>query len=164
MQRGTSLLWAIAVLTSCGPPGTDSKVAAPLDVPEAPASVSHCYLQITQCPPVIVGTDTFKGKLDSLYIRLDILGELANGSYHGLHSNNERKAGSFTGTLENGVVTALYTSTTEGVPIKEEILFKVEPSGLRVATGEMVQSEGIRLFKNKGMAQFGTLVPEVPCK
>ena len=71
--------------------------------------------------------------------------------------------GTFTGTLENGVVTALYTYSSEGETAKQEILFKLAEGGLRIGNGELVQDQGVWLFKDKGQAEYGDAIPEVPC-
>lgn len=158
-----SFLIASILLMACDDSGPAANDAAGLKIKEAPVNVSHCYLQVTTSPPVVSGTDTFPGTTDSLYVRLDILGELVNGVYNWLPGEKDSKTGSFTGTLENGTVTALYTYDAEGMTAKEEVLFKVEDSGLRIGTGELVESQGVWLFKDKSQAGFGTLVPEAPC-
>lgn len=158
-----SLLSACILLVACGTPDPATKDTAHANTQEKPVNVSHCYLQVTKAPPVVVDADTFPGTPDSLYVRLDILGELVNGVYNWLPGEKDSKTGSFTGTLENGTVTALYTYDSEGMTAKEEVLFKVESAGLRIGTGELVESEGVWLFKDKSKASYGDPVPEVPC-
>lgn len=162
IQPGAYLLSAFLLLVACGSPGPATKDTAS-NAKEELVNESHCYLQVTKTPSAVVGTDTFPGTPDSLYVRLDILGELVNGVYDWLPGEKDSKTGSFTGTLENGTVTALYTYDAEGMTAKEEVLFKVDDGGLRIGTGELMESEGVWLFKDKGLAVFGKPIPEVPC-
>ncbi len=155
-------LGAILLLAACDPPHDAG--LGPYPVKEQPANGSRCYLRRTLNPPMIADADTFPGTPDSLYIRLDVVGELANGVYDWIPGEKDSKTGTFTGTLENGLVTALYTYEAEGMTAKEEVLFKIEPDGLRIGSGELMESEGIWLFKDKSKAEFGPLVQAVACK
>lgn len=129
-----------------------------------PVLGSHCYLQVTQGASRAEGKDTIAGPVDSLYIKMDVLGELVNGEYKWLPQEKDRKTGTFTGTLEDGIATVLLTYSAEGTSAREELLLKPEANGVRVGSGQMVESEGVWLFKDKSQAVFGELVPEVPCK
>lgn len=162
-RPSTSALSACILLMACGTPDPPTKGTTPANTKEAQVNVSHCYLQVTQHPPFVVDADTFPSTPDSLYIRLDLLGELANGVYNWLPGEKDSKTGSFTGSFENGIVTALYTYTAEGMTAKEEVLFQLEGNGLRIGTGELVESEGVWLFKDRSLAVYGNPLPEVPC-
>lgn len=161
----TPVLASIALLAACGQsedPAARGSIAAATQ--GQPVMVSHCYLQVTKGAPRMEGNDTIPGTVDSLYIRLDILGELANGVYNWLPGEKDRMTGTFQGSIEDSVITALYSYSAEGQTQKQEVLFKMGPGGLRIATGELVLSEGVNLFKDKSKCSFGEPVPEVPCK
>jgi len=160
-RKYAGLFYATILLTACGQPGRP-----PAEITDAGNAKpeTHCYLRVTKNPPFVVDADTFPSTPDSLYIRLDILGELVNGVFNWLPGEQDPRTGTFTGTLEKGSVTAVYTYTTEDMTAKEEVLFNVAPGGLRVGTGELVESEGVWLFKDKSQATFGEPIPEVPCK
>ena len=165
MVRHIAFIAATSLLLgSCGQPESTGRAAGENTVTSHPENESHCYLQVTKGAPAVHGTDTIPGAVDTLSIKLDVLGELANGTYNWHPQEKDRKSGSFTGTLENGTVTALLTYTAEGITAKEEVLFKLETGGLRVGTGQLVQSEGVWLFKDKSQVSYGNPLREVPCK
>ncbi len=155
-------LAATLLMLACGPGKTGAGDDG-ADIPEIPENRSHCYLLVSRGAPLVNDTGLAPGAVDTLYIRMDVLGELVNGTFNWLPQEKDSKRGSFKGTLENGVVTALYTYKAEGVAAKEEVLFKLVDGGLRVGHGELVLDQGVWLFKDKGHAQYGDLVPEVDC-
>ena len=155
----------MAVLLACGQPDApSSRYNVDLSAKDEPEMESHCYLQVTKGEPRIEGSDTIPGTVDSLYIRLDILGELANGVYNWLPGEKDRMTGSFQGSIDDDLVTAVYTYSAEGRTAKQEVLFKVEDGQLSVAIGAMETSEGVTLFKDKSQVTYGEPIPEVNCK
>ncbi|HQV37459.1 MAG: hypothetical protein IPL81_05430 [Flavobacteriales bacterium] len=155
----------IALLAGCGQPEQpSSRYDIDANAQGEPEMETHCYLQVAQGAPRIEGRDTIPGPVDSLYIRLDILGELANGVYNWLPEEKDHMIGSFQGSIDGDEVTAVYTYTAEGATGKQEVLFKVEDGQLRVATGEMETSEGVILFKDKSQVTYGEPIPKVDCK
>jgi hypothetical protein len=132
-------------------------------LPEQAPTVSRCFLQVTAGDPIVVDGDTLERPVDSLMVHLDITGELVNGEYNWLPQEKDQMTGSFTGTLENGVVTALYTYAAEGMTGKQEVLFKLAEDGLHVGSGDMVVAQGISVFKDKSKVEYSPAVPEVPC-
>lgn len=160
-----TVMVAIALLAGCGQPEEpSSRYNIDANAKGDPEMESHCYLQVTKGEPRIEGSDTIPGTVDSLYIRLDILGELANGVYNWLPGEKDRMTGSFQGSIDDDVVTAVYTYTAEGRTAKQEVLFQVEDGQLSVATGAMETSEGVTLFKDKSQVTYGAAIPEVDCK
>lgn len=129
----------------------------------ASAGSAQCFLQAAPGSPIVLDGDTLEQAWDTLYIRMDVLGELVNGVYNQLPYEQDPTTGTFTGTLENGVVTALYTYTTEGMETRQEVLFKLVDGGLRIGQGELVEREGAWVFKDKGQAEYGPVVPQAEC-
>jgi hypothetical protein len=103
------------------------------------------------------------GAVDSMWLKVNVLGDLVNGTYRWQPQEKDAKMGSFTGTLENGTITALLSYEAEGRPGQEEMVMKVDSGGLRIGSGERVEEQGIWLFKDKGALAFGPLVPETTC-
>lgn len=159
MRRARTLPWALALLLGACQQG--GPAASDPDTPVQPTP--HCYLLVTQGAPEMDGTDLAPGLVDSLYIRMDVLGELVNGVYNWLPQEKDAMTGTFTGTLENGLVTAVYSYTAEGMTARQEVLFKLEENGLRTGHGELVELEEVWVFKDRSLAEFGDLVPEVDC-
>ncbi len=165
IRRFAPFVALVLLLAACGQTGPETKGGGKVTGPtEQPVNETHCYLQVTHGAPVVRDTGLAPGPVDSLYIRLDILGELVNGAYNWLPAEKDAMTGTFTGTLENGVVTALYTYRAEGAMAKQEILFKLVDRGLLVGSGDLVQDQGVWLFKDKSKAEYGEAVPEVDCK
>jgi len=159
MRRTRILPWALALLMGAcqqgSPAGSDP--GTPLQ------PTTHCYILVTRGAPEMHGTSLVPGPVDSLDIRMDVLGELVNGVYNWLPQEKDAMTGTFTGTLENGLVTALYSYTAEGMTARQEVLFKLEEDGLRAGHGELVEREEVWVFKDRSLAEFGDLVPEVDC-
>jgi hypothetical protein len=150
----------MALLIGCGPStsnpakNTYTEASSPLR--------STCYLLTKANPPYTVDTASYPSDPDSLYIHLDLLGELANGVYEWLPGGQDPVTGTFQGSLNDSLITALYTFNTEGMDGKQEVIFRLESNGLRIGSGEMT-GDSISVFKDKGNLEFGELVPKVDC-
>jgi hypothetical protein len=164
MVRALIPLTAMLFFAACGPSEKKDRYSIDANANGEPVMESHCYLRVTKGAPTIEGGDTIPGAVDSLYIRLDILGELANGEYNWLPEEKDPMTGSFQGSIADSVVTAVYTYTAEGETGKQEVLFRVEDGQLRVATGDMEESEGVYLFKDRSQVTYGGPIPEVACQ
>lgn len=162
MGTGVRILLCMLLVAACTPPGAKNRNAGGKP-PEQPANEAHCYLRITQNPPMIAGTDTFPGTPDSLYVRVDLVGELANGVYNWLPGEKDHITGTFTGSVSDNVITALYTYHAEGMAGQQEVIFRMDPNGLRVATGEMTGNDSLQVFKDKSAVTYSDPVPAVPC-
>ncbi|MEO7080025.1 MAG: lipoprotein [Flavobacteriales bacterium] len=165
IRRFAPFVTAVLLLAACGQTGPEVKGGGKNTGPgKELVNETHCYLQVTHGAPVVSDTGLAPGPVDSLYIRMDVLGELVNGVYNWLPGEKDAMTGTFTGTLENGVVTALYTYRAEGETAKQEVLFKLADNGLLVGNGDLVKDQGVWLFKDKSRAEYGEAVPEVDCK
>lgn len=149
---------ALLLLGACGSPDTTpSKDNSGHD--------TRCYMLAGTDRPLVIGADTLVGPEDTLLIRLDLLGELANGMVRHHPARPWHRQGTFTGALEDGVITALYSgSTADGRILKQEVLLRPEEGGLRMAEGDQLLTEGILLFKDRGQVHFGRYAPEVACR
>lgn len=132
----------ILLLAACN--GSDTDKPEPLAEPE---KTTRCFYRGT----------------DSLSIRLDRIGDLANGILDGTSPEGEKVSGTFTGALEEDLFVVLYTYADSEGKKKLEVLMKPADGGLRLAEGERVTIQGITLFKDRGQVRFGELIPEVAC-
>lgn len=152
---------ALLLLAACTP----SAKEAPAAQPWAGDRETGCYALVGGSPPLVLGADTLTSSGDTLLLSLDLLGELANGTVERVRNGTRAKWGSFTGSVEDNVITVLYTSTRENNKvIKQEMLFRKDGSNLRIGRGEQLLVQGIWLFKDKSKAEFGPLVPAVACR
>lgn len=132
----------LVLLGACGDaPGTPQAL-------KESEKTSHCYQR----------------GADSLFIRLDLMGDLVNGTFQGYSSDSARVRGTLTGAVEDGVVVVLLTYTGEtGERHRQEVLLRREADGLRIGQGEMVDAEGYILFRDRNQVHYGPVVPEVAC-
>ncbi len=159
------LVAMVLLFGACGQAGSEKKRGSNnTGTTKEAVNETHCYLQVTHGSPEVSDTGLAPGPVDTLYIRMDVLGELVNGVYNWLPEEKDALTGTFTGTLENGVVTALYTYNAAGETAKQEVLFKLADGGLRVGNGKLVKDQGVWLFKDKSQAEYGDAVPEVDCE
>lgn len=161
-MRNTALLplAGLAWLCSCG---TEETTAVATEKNSDSLPVTHCYLSVTVGQPRAEGPDTVPGSVDSLWLQVNVLGDLVNGTYRWQPQEKDAKTGNFTGTLESGTITALLRYEAEGHTGQEELVMKLDRDGLRIGSGDRVEEQGIWLFKDKGVLAFGPLVPETNC-
>lgn len=122
-----------------------------------------CFLQVTQGAPIISGMDTTPGISDSLLIQLTIKGTAVTGILHWLPAEKDRMTGTLEGSLQDSIITAIYTYQAEGVTAKEERIFRLEPDTLRMKAGELVERDGVWVLKSPEEAPYSTSVPKVLC-
>ena len=75
----------------------------------------------------------------------------------------DKMRGTLNGTLENGLISALYTYSSEGVRQSEERMFKLRDDQITVMSGEMEERDGTMVMKDPANAVDGIQVPEVDC-
>lgn len=151
------LLW----LAACGSPAKENPAAQAW----AGNRETWCYAWAGGSQPLVLAGDTLDTSGDSLLISLDLVGELANGTVQRAAHGTRAKWGSFTGSVEDSVITVLLTTAPEsGRALKQELLFRKAGPGLRIGQGEQVLVQGIWLFKDKSKAEFGPLAPAVACR
>jgi hypothetical protein len=107
--------------------------------------------------------DTTPGISDSLLIQLAIKGTAVTGILHWLPSEKDRMTGPLEGSLQDRIITAIYTYRAEGVTAKEERIFKLEPGTLRMKAGEWEEKDGVWVLKSPEEAPYSTAVPKVLC-
>lgn len=71
--------------------------------------------------------------------------------------------GSFQGTMEGDVVTALYDYNIEGTQQIEEIVFKVSGDKVMRAKGELVDQAGKLVLKDRASASFDEVFNKINC-
>lgn len=165
MSRHIVSVFAVCLLLmACGTADEPSKDALDANTNGEPLNESHCFLQVTEGAARINGSDTLSGAVDSLFIRMDILGELVTGVYNWSPQEKDHRTGSFQGTIADDLITAVYTYTAEGRSAKEEVLFKLDNDQLRIGYGELREAEGVWVLVDRSQATYGDPIPEVDCQ
>lgn len=151
----------LLLLAACGSPAKEDPAARAW----AGNRETRCYTWAGGSQPLVLAGDTLASPGDSLLISLDLMDELANGTVQRAAHGTWAKWGSFTGSMEDSVITVLLTTAPEsGRVLKQEVLFRKAGPDLRIGQGEHILVQGIWLFKDKSKAEFGPLVPAVACK
>lgn len=116
-----------------------------------------CYLDVTQSKndPAII---------DTMSLTVSINGKNVTGIYNWLPYEKDRKTGTYTGTINDSVVNAIYTYNSEGQVQKEELIFKLNNQTALIKFGEMVEQNGIWKFKDSKTAKFNTVLKQTACK
>ncbi len=101
---------------------------------------------------------------DTTRVKLTIIGDEVTGNYDWIPAEKDSARGTLTGTIKNGIITAIYDYMIEGSKQKEEVVFKMEVNQLLVKKGELEEVDGILKLKNPATAEFSEVIPRVICK
>lgn len=143
MRRG-ALVWLLVLAASCGAPPPPDGLAD---------STIHCY-----------GLPAGTAQAPAPYVRIHLLGHLVNGTFTALPLNASAASGSFTGAVDDSLITVLATIPTDTGQVRYELIFRTEPGGIRFGDGERLYGDDIWLLRNKGHISYGPLLPEVECR
>ncbi len=108
--------------------------------------------------------DLDSGYPDTLAVRLVIIGNEVTGTYNWIAVGKDTARGTLTGTIKNGIITAIYDYVIEGSHQKEEMIFKMEVNQLLVKKGKLELVDDISKLKNPAEAKFSQVIPRVICK
>lgn len=101
---------------------------------------------------------------DTTTVKLTIIGNEVTGRYDWIPAEKDSARGTLTGTIKNGIITAIYDYMIEGNNQKEEVVFKMEVNQLLVKKGKLEEIGGILKLKNPETAEFSEAIPRVICK
>jgi hypothetical protein len=101
---------------------------------------------------------------DSLLIQLTVQGVDVTGTLRWLPAEKDKMQGTLKGTVENSIITALYTYQAEGVTAREERIFRISSDSIFMKTGELIEENGIWVLKDKQAAAFAVSAPKVSCR
>ena len=144
-----------AFFTACSAPAPQEKA---ITVPEpAPATTGtmRCFLNVTTA-----GDGSYS---DTMSITLEINNTDVQGRMDWLPGMKDRMRGTFKGTLEDGLITALYTYSAEGLQQTEQRVFKLGADNITLMSGELEERDGTMVMKDLAKAVDGMRVPEVEC-
>lgn len=101
---------------------------------------------------------------DTTFVKLTIIGDEVTGRYDWIPAGKDSARGILNGTIENGIITAIYDYTIEGSQQKEEMIFKMEVNQLLVKKGELEEVGNILKLKDPDSATFSEVIPRVICR
>lgn len=101
---------------------------------------------------------------DSLVVKLSVVGNTATGELNWLPFEKDRMTGTFVGTVQDSILTALYTYEAEGVTATEEKIVRLLAHEISLKTGELVLQDSIWKLKDGETAAFTEIIPEVNCR
>jgi hypothetical protein len=149
-----TLLLAALLFVSCKKE-TENKIEAVKDTivkkTEAvlPVNDSLCFLKVIS--------------RDSIVIKARKYGDSISGIFKWNPYEKDKKTNTFRGHLVGNTVTAIGTTSAEGMIYKEELIFTLTDSTAAVKMGEMIEGDdGIWMYKNKNMASEQVLA-KVSC-
>ena len=122
----------------------------------------HCFISAIE-NKVLKGKDTILEK-DYLRVNLNINGKKVSGQYSFTTSNSVSNEGFFEGSIENNIITSIYTYKQNNKEAKEEIIFKLEENQISVLGGEKEERDGIYYFKDKAQGIYMIQIPKINCE
>ncbi|OOG70555.1 hypothetical protein [Algoriphagus sp. A40] len=147
------LLLAVFAIAACNGPKEDS----PIDAHFSPDSVSKAEI-LEDCFQYVSGKDTIRMRIQP--DEFNVTGELAY-----LFFEKDKSWGLIKGTLKDSLLIAEFNFLSEGDSSKRQVVFKRFGEGWREGFGEIVESDGIVVFKSIDSLDFShevNLVP-MPC-
>lgn len=158
MKNSMIILTAALALMSCKKEEEKTVEKTTVEETAPVAATKYCYMQVTKA-----GGEDGKPANDTLSIEMELKGNVATGTFKWLPFYKDKKTGTFTGTASNGTVTAILEAQAEGTINKEELIFSYDDTKASVKFGEMVEKDGVWVYKDKTTAA-GTDIQKVECK
>lgn len=153
----TSLLACACLYVSCGEKETNKETTITKEttveqsVPAQPvAEYSQCYLQVN-------GKDTL---LLSYYRKGN---NITDGEFYWKPFEKDKKQGTFSGTVQANIATAIADVNTEGMTAKEELQFKIEDDAIKVKFGGMEEGKDGIWHYSKGQPTSEQVLEKVKC-
>lgn len=115
----------------------------------------------TYCFVAAEGEGAYK---DTTAVKLVIVGKEVTGSYNWIPVGTHSARGTLTGSINNGIITAIYDYVIEGSEQKQEMIFKMKVNQLLVKKGILEDVGGIMKLKDPDNAKFSEIIPRVLCK
>ena len=161
-MKYAAILFSFIVLFACQNSPTqqetnssDSSTQEVMEPEETVLTNIYCFLLSYGVDPNYQDTTT---------VKLTIIGDEVTGTYDWIPAEKDAARGTLTGTIKNGIITAVYDYMIEGSNQKEEVVFKMEINQLLVKKGELEEVGGILKLKNPATAKFSEVIPRVICK
>jgi len=122
-----------------------------------------CFLKVTQGEMVMTADDNMVMLIDSLVMHLNIKNDSVTGVLNWLPSQKDKMTGTLKGTIQDDIITAIYSYTAEGISTKEEKILKLDSTKILIKTGELELQNGIWILKDKDAA-FSESIPKTLCR
>lgn len=136
----------IALVAACTPHPKEQETKLE---PTIEVLKERCFLQVT-------------GK-DSLFVKLSVVGNNVTGILNWLPSEKDKMIGTLVGTLQDDIVTAVYSYSAEGVSANEQKIIKLQENNVLIKTGELEKQNDLWVIKDKENAIFSEAIPKVAC-
>jgi hypothetical protein len=122
-----------------------------------------CYQKVTQGEIIITEDENLKMLIDSLVMNLHIKNDSVTGVLNWLPAQKDKMTGTLVGTIQDDVITAIYTYSAEGTMAKEEKILKLDSNRIFFKTGELEERNGVWTLKDK-TAPFSESIPKILCR
>lgn len=122
--------------------GKNRNIDSLAEVTLAPGGkLSHCY--------------SYKTEKDSALLRVDILGDdVVVGKLSYAFFEKDRNDGQFAGVMQGDKIFGHYTFTSEGTKSTREVTFLKKGEGWVEGFGEVTDSSGVLIFKDRSKLDF----------
>lgn len=143
--RNLFAILAVACVLSCtGKSGSGEKLSVDTTAEGKllpGVKISDCYV--------------YKTERDSAFLRIDILdNDMAAGALSYVLFEKDRNLGAFVGTMQGDKIFAHYTFSSEGTQSIREVAFLKKGEGWIEGFGEIKDSAGIMIFKDRSKVDF----------
>lgn len=114
-----------------------------------PMAEKECYLKVIA--------------KDSIIVEIEHNGDSISGIYHWKPFEKDKKISTYKGVMKGNMANVLASSQQEGMNYEEEVIFTVTDNKLAVKFGEMIEEDGIWIYKDKNSTSEQVL-DKVDCK
>ena len=122
-----------------------------------------CFLKVTQGELVFTENDEVHTLIDSLVMNLNIKNDSVTGIVEWIPEQKDKIVGTLTGTIQDDVITAMYSSVANRIPTKQEKILKLDSDKIWIKAGAVELRDGIWVLKDKNAA-FSESIPKTLCK
>ena len=150
------LLMACQYTTTEQTAESDNQAAETVKEPE------ETVLNNTYCFVSTFGEDV--NYQDTTFVKLTIIGDEVTGRYDWIPAGKDSARGTLNGTINNGIITAVYDYMIEGSQQKEEMIFKMEVNQLLIKRGALEEVGDMLKLKDPDTAKFSEVIPRVICR
>lgn len=161
MKYATTLFLLILLFACQNTPTQESETPSTTPMEEV-KEPEETVLNNTYCFVSSYGVDP--AYQDTTSVKLTVIGNEVTGTYNWIPAEKDSARGTLTGTIKNGIITAVYDYMIEGSNQKEEMIFKMEVNQLLVKKGELTEAGDMLKLKNPESAEFSEVIPRVLCK
>lgn len=151
-MRKIAFVFALLALTVACKKNSDKEKTTDSDIDMVPTVQEECY--------------EYRKDGNTIYMHLKKEVNAVTGNLDYAYSEKDSNTGTFSGTIKNDILIAVYTFTSEGMESKREIAFQVKDKTLIEGYGEVEEKNGTVTFKSPDKLVFNSGMPlaKVDCK